>query len=150
MSFRASVLVVVTLAACSADRAKTVSLSAPATHAVEPVDASLLPAPTARAPEHACLMLYECGCNAGCTEVDRPLASLRAGMQVGVLSGPLKGTTVFVVKSRADDGEAVFTVQRNDPSAPIVVCGSPSSPLVGYLCATDKLGAARACASCNP
>jgi hypothetical protein len=148
MSTRA--LIVAVLAGCSADHAQTVTLPRAVERPVTPVDASLLPPPSPSAAAHACVMLYECGCNAGCTEIDHPLASLTARMQVGVVSGPLKGTTVFVAKNHTDDGETVFTIQRADPKSPILVCGSPSTPLIGYLCATDKMGAARACGACDP
>ena len=101
---------------------------------------------------HACLMLYECGCNAGCMLVDEPQDELRPGMRVGALSGPLKGDTmVFVAQNTTAEGTPVLTVQRADPRAAIQVCTMRASlaPL-GYLCATDKSGAARACRSCDP
>ncbi len=147
---RTRALVVAMLAGCSAEHPQTVTLPKVVERPATPVDASLLPAPSASAAAHACVMLYECGCNAGCTEIDRPLASLAEGLQVGVLSGPLKGTTVFVARNRSDDGEIVYTIQRADPKSPIVVCGAPNAPLIGYLCATDKMGAARACGGCDP
>lgn len=94
-------------------------------------------------------MLYECGCNAGCTKVDRPMNALAAGMQVHVTSGPLKGTSVFVTKQKTDSGETVLTIQRADPSASIQICGVPLSSFIGYLCSTTAGGAARACNSCE-
>jgi hypothetical protein len=93
-------------------------------------------------------MLYECGCNAGCIQVDSPPGALRVGMRVGVVSGLLKGTTVFVVKNTTAKGESVFTVQRRDPSSPYELCSRPG-PAIGYLCAIDSLGRARACRSCD-
>jgi hypothetical protein len=107
---------------------------------------------TARAPSpspDACVMLYECGCNAGCTKVDRSIDALAPGMQVGVLSGALKGTTVFVAKNHTDTGDAVFTVQRADPRSPIEVCGVPRTPTIGYLCGTKDLAPPRTCGKCD-
>jgi hypothetical protein len=96
-------------------------------------------------------MLYECGCNAGCTLVDEPLDELRAGMTVNVLAGPLSGSMVFVAQHTTAEGAPVLTVQRADPNAPIQICSVRcSSALIGYLCATDNSGAARACKSCGP
>ncbi|HEX4512740.1 MAG TPA: hypothetical protein VGH87_02640 [Polyangiaceae bacterium] len=116
----------------------------------KPVVASPAPS-TPRAPSpDACVMLYECGCNAGCTKIDRSIDALAPGMQVGILSGPLKGTTVFVAKNHTDTGEAVFTVQRADPSSPIMVCGVPRSPTIGYLCGTKDLAPPRTCGKCSP
>ncbi len=92
-------------------------------------------------------MLYECGCNAGCTPIDRPYDALQVGMRVGVLSGPLKGTTVFVARNTTAEGESVLTVQRRDPSSPIEVCRRVE-PTLGYLCSTASSGAARTCRSC--
>ncbi len=94
-------------------------------------------------------MLYECGCNAGCTRVDERLEDLKPGMSVDVLSGPLAGSSVFVAKNRTADGDSVLTVQRADPKSPIQVCASMRTPLVGYLCAVKDSGAARACATCE-
>ncbi len=99
--------------------------------------------------KNACVMLYECGCNAGCTEVDRSIDALSPGMQVGVLSGRLKGTTVFVAKNKTDTGDAVFTVQRADPSAPFMVCGTPRSSTIGYLCGSKDLAPPRTCGKCE-
>lgn len=94
-------------------------------------------------------MLYECGCNAGCTEIDRPLEGLDPGARVGVVSGPLKGTSVFVAKSRTTAGDSVLTVQRADPASPIMVCAMRArTPVVGYLCSAEGNGAARACDAC--
>lgn len=93
-------------------------------------------------------MLYECGCNAGCLQIDRPSDALRVGMRVGVLSGPLDGMTVFVAKNTTAEGEPVFTVQRRDPNASIELCSRPG-PAIGYLCAIDSSGAARACRACD-
>jgi len=70
-------------------------------------------------------------------------------MQVGVLAGPLAGSTVFVAQSRADDGDAVLTVQRADPKEPIQICANPRAPVVGYLCSVKDSGAARACTTCE-
>jgi hypothetical protein len=47
-------------------------------------------------------------------------------------------------------GTDIFTVRRDDPNAGIHVCGGPNArSLVGYLCSTKDLGAARACRSCG-
>jgi hypothetical protein len=144
---------------CSADPSRSVvsaPVQAPENHSspssssgLGPSDASL-PPPSGGGPEqaNACLMLYECGCNAGCVQIDRPLDALRAGMRVGVLSGALDGTTVFVAQSTTAEGEPVFTVQRRDPNASIQLCSRPG-PAIGYICAVDSFGPARACRSCN-
>jgi hypothetical protein len=94
-------------------------------------------------------MLYECGCNAGCTKVDRATAALSPGMRVGVTSGPLKGTTVFVARQQTDSGDSVLTIQRADPSSPIQVCGSPRASVIGYGCTVKDSGHARACTTCE-
>jgi hypothetical protein len=149
----------VAFAGCSADSSRSVvsaPVQAPQNHpspstssGLGPPDASLSP-PSGGASEqaNACLMLYECGCNAGCVQIDHPSDALRAGMRVGVLSGSLEGTTVFVAKSTTAEGEPVFTVQRRDPNASIELCSRPG-PAIGYICAGDALGPARACRSCN-
>lgn len=141
-------LLVVVLAGCSSERAQTVTLNTPS--ATESAATPVAPPSVARSAPHrnACVMLYECGCNAGCTAVDQPVEKLKAGMRVGVVSGPLKGTSIFVAQSRTDDGQSVFTVQRADPASPIQVCLA-RSPLVGYLCAVKDSGAARACDTCE-
>jgi hypothetical protein len=147
---RLALLAVVTAFGCSADQTQHVYIAPQAQRPVAIVDASLL-SPVSSAPPaggNACIMLYECGCNSSCIAIDRPADALHEGMQVGVLSGPLKGTSVFVAKNRTDDGESVFTVQRADPKSPIMVC-SLNAPFMGYLCATSNSGAARACHSCT-
>ena len=138
--------------ACAAERANnavTIEHDVPA-RPVATVDASLLPPSERGQPAaSACLMLYECGCNAGCASIDHATDTLKAGMQVGVTSGPLEGTRVFVAKSPTDTGEQIFTIQRADPNAPITVCGTPRSGAFGYLCNTKDSGHARACQSCE-
>ncbi len=94
-------------------------------------------------------MLYECGCNASCTQIDEPLDNLKPGMKVGVLSGPLVGSSVFVAQNRTAGGDSVFTVQREDPKAQIHVCENVRTPLVGYLCSVKDSGEARACTTCE-
>lgn len=94
-------------------------------------------------------MLYECGCNAGCTQIDQQVDDLKPGMKVGVRSGPLAGSSVFVAQNHTADGASVFTVQRADPKAPIQVCANERSPLVGYGCEVKNSGAARACTTCE-
>jgi hypothetical protein len=140
--------------ACSADKPHTVVAIAPASaQPVATLDASLLPPSTRprRPGADACLMLYECGCNASCTKVDRPMDALSPGMQVRVTSeGPLKGTTVFVAKNETASGEHVLTVQRADPNAGIHICAmNARSSTFGYLCATSNSGPARACSTCD-
>jgi hypothetical protein len=148
-----------TFVACSTERSRGVVV-APVQQAQShpsaepgpaPQDASHRPPDTATTPfeqANACIMLYECGCNAGCLEIDHPAGELRVGMRVGVLSGALEGTKVFVEKKTTAVGDRVFTVQRRDPDSPIEICRQPG-PLVGYLCGSDDLGPARACRSCN-
>ena len=148
---RRGTVIVAFACACSAERANnSVTIEHEPPRPVATVDASLLP-PSERAKPaaNACLMLYECGCNSGCASIDHAASTLRAGMQVGVTSGPLKGTSVFVAKSPTDTGELVFTIQRADPNAAIVVCGTPRSGAFGYLCNTKDMGHARACTSCE-
>ena len=71
-------------------------------------------------------------------------------MRVNVVSGPLEGTPVFVAQNRTKDGDPVFTVQRADPKNPIMICDTGArGPLVGYLCGTSDLSAARACTTCE-
>jgi hypothetical protein len=94
-------------------------------------------------------MLYECGCNTGCVQIDHPLRALHVGMRVGVLAGPWKGTTVFVAKNTTAKGESVFTVQRRDPNTPVELCGRPG-PAIGYICSVESSGSARPCGSCKP
>ena len=114
---------------------------------VETSEGTLLPVPQRTA--NVCVMLYECGCNAGCTRVDRTMDALSLGKQVVVTSGPLNGTRVFVARQQTGSGESVFTVQRADPSSPIQVCGSPRSSLIGYGCSVKDSGRARACMTCE-
>jgi len=146
-----SLLSVLAILGCSSERAQTVTLAAPPAAASAPRAAALPPpAAPATARRTACLMLYECGCNSACTEVDRPADDLRPGMRVNVVLGPLKGTPVFVAESRTKDGEPIFTVQRADPKDPIVLCSARArGPLVGYLCGASDLSAARACTTCE-
>jgi hypothetical protein len=136
--------------ACATEQASTVTLKQEPPRQVETVDASILP-PSQHvvASANACVMLYECGCNAACTSIDRPMAELKAGMQVGVTSGPLKGERVFVAKQTTDSGDDVLTVQRADPKSPIMVCGVPRSGAFGYGCSVKDSGRARACQSCE-
>jgi hypothetical protein len=139
---------VVAIASCASPRAQTVTLPEPL-----PSIAAMSPRPHVAQPAttggNACLMLYECGCNAGCTRVDEPLDDLKPGMQVDVLSGPLAGSPVFVAKNITASGEPVLTVQRADPKAPIQVCANARTALVGYLCGMKESGAARACTTCE-
>ena len=148
---RASLLAFAILG-CSSQSAQTVTLAAPSAAARPTASAPALPKAVAAAPPrgNACLMLYECGCNAGCTAIDRPLDGLTPGTRVGVTSGPLKGTSVYVAQSRTAEGESVLTVQRANPSSPIMLCEATArGPLVGYLCAAKDSGAARACGACE-
>jgi hypothetical protein len=154
MMSKCLVLIAALAAGCSAGRPRgEVYLAPTQASPVTPLDASLPPPHVAAhhaATGNACLMLYECDCNAGCTQVDEPLDDLRAGMRVGVLSGPLKGTMVFVAQSKTADGTPVLTVQRADPTAPLQICSTRASLApMGYLCGTDKFGAARVCRSCD-
>ena len=136
--------------ACTTEGRHTVTL--PHDEEPKPVETAhvALAQPTAgpRPSGNACLMLYECGCNAGCTEVDRSADALSPGMQVRAVSGPGKGTNVFVAKNSSDTGEPVLTVQRADPKGPML-CGSPRSAVIGYLCAGNNSGPARACTTCE-
>ena len=135
--------------ACASERPRAVDIAREPARPVETIDASLLPPSTRAAPgAEACLMLYECGCNAGCTKVERPADGLSPGMQVKVTSGPLKGTSVFVAKQTTESGERVLTIQRDDPNAGIHICGVPRASFIGYLCASAGSGAARACHTC--
>jgi hypothetical protein len=148
---RRTLSVAVVMLGCSAERPRAVDLPPqPTSSTAAPIASTLIP-PSSRpsAYGNACLMLYECGCNAGCTEIDRAPDTLRVGREARVVSGPLKGTAVFVAKNRTSDGDSVFTVQRADPSAPIMVCGDPRSPLVGYPCSSKDSGGARACKTCE-
>lgn len=136
--------------ACSAERAPpAVRLAQDPAKPVDTVDGSLLPPSTRVTPgTEACLMLYECGCNAGCMKIDRPMTSLKPGMQAQVTSGGLKGTSVFVAKQPTDTGDTVLTVQRNDPSSAIQICAAvPRASVMGYLCGDS--GPARACRTCD-
>lgn len=136
--------------ACSAERPSAVTIAHEPEKPVATIDGSLLPPRTPAASASACLMLYECGCNAGCMKIDHDKVGLAPGMQVTVASGSLKGTPVFVAKQHGQSGEAVLTVQRADPSAPIQICAAtPRSSVVGYLCAMSGSGPARACESCD-
>jgi len=135
--------------ACSAEQPRAVTIAHEEQRPVATVDGSLL-APRAPPEEkNACLMLFECGCNAGCTKIDHAMQGLKAGMQVAVASGPLKGTSVFVTKQQTQSGDPVLTIQRADPNAPIQICSLPGSSTLGYLCATSGFGAARACTTCD-
>src|SRR5262245_8398307 len=94
-------------------------------------------------------MLYECGCNASCTEIDLATSTLAEGVETKVRSGSLRGTRVFVKKHASARGE-VFTVQRSNPKSSGEVCRSPAAwPLLGYGCSATDLGPPRACASCE-
>jgi hypothetical protein len=106
-------------------------------------------ASSARATEHACVMLYECCCNSGCTEINAAERDLRDGAQVEVHTGGLKGTKVFVKKQADEAGSAFFTIQHGDPSAPQLCASALSSPLFGYVCAKGNVGAPRSCKSCS-
>jgi len=133
--------------ACSADHSPAVSIARQPVKPVDTIDGSLLPPSTRGQPSEACLMLYECGCNAGCLKIDHAMSSLKPGMQAQVISGGLKGTNVFVAKQTIDTGE-VLTVQRNDPSAAIQICAAmPRASMIGYLCGDS--GPARACPICD-
>jgi hypothetical protein len=111
---------------------------------------SLLPPRAPPAEKNACLMLFECGCNAGCTKIDHAMEGLAPGMQVTITSGGLKGTSVFVAKQQSQSGERILTIQRTDPNAPIQICAMlPQSSTLGYLCATSGSGYARTCGTCE-
>ena len=143
-------LVLALFVGCAAERPQPVELPPqPTASAAAPVNVALSRSVTRPSDAHACLMLYECGCNAGCTTIDRAPDALQVGAQAHVLSGPLKGGVVFVVKNRTSEGDSVFTVQREDPNAAIHVCGELRSPLVGYGCSVKDSGMARACTSCD-
>lgn len=133
-----------------ADHSASSAPAPPAALSAPPVaDAPASAAPTADT-RNACVMLYECGCNASCVTIDRPRSALEDGLPVNVLSGSLKGTKAFVAKKKTETGGDVFTVQRDDPSTPGVrACDAGAAKaLVGYLCATKDSGPPRACASC--
>ena len=145
----ARVAPLVFVVACATEQPHAVTLAHEPTKPVETAGGTLL---SPRAPPqtgNACVMLYECGCNAGCTKVDRAMDALSPGKQVGITSGPLKGTTAFVARQQTDSGESVLTVQRADPSSPIQVCGSPRSSFIGYGCSVKDGGRARACTTCE-
>jgi hypothetical protein len=129
--------------------APTTTTSAPSTAA--PVRTSSAAPLTSAAPpngEHACVMLYECGCNASCVQIDHGAAGLSDGERVEIRTGDMKGTRVFVKKTHTPSRGDVFTVQRADPSAPYVCRSLVPSPLLGYLCATSNMGDPRACDTC--
>lgn len=127
------------------ESAAPITSSAPSASAV-----ATLPPPSPKAVAgNACVMLYECGCNAGCTKVDRPMDALVVGTQVGVTSGPLKGERVFVAKGATASGDSVLTIQRADPNAAAGACALPRSALMGYACEVTNSGAPRACTRCN-
>lgn len=157
---RSSVVILVALALVSSACASSPS---PGDGAETPpalsVDVSSLPAPTASstgaepteaASDHdACLMLYECGCNSGCIQVEAPRRGLREGDLVLAKTGGLKGKEVWVARSKTADGASILTVQQRDPKGGVEVCrrlGAGNE--LGYLCATDGFGAARRCSSC--
>ncbi len=97
----------------------------------------------------ACVMLYECGCNARCVTVALSDGELRDGAQTKVIGGDLANEPVFVKKNESAGG--VFTVQRGDPRAGVEVCRrARPSPLLGYLCSTKDSGPPRPCELCNP
>jgi hypothetical protein len=148
---RRLVVVVCLVIACGGpERPPAVEIAREPARPVETVDGSLLtPTKPPRPTGEACVMLYECGCNAGCTKVDQPMDALAPNMQVHIASGSLKGTNVFVAKQKTDTGESIFTVQRTDPNAPIQICGIPHSSVMGYLCGTSNLTGPRACSSCE-
>jgi hypothetical protein len=144
-----SVVIAWFVIACSSERPHAVDLPRALPQPVETASGTLL---TPRPPQEsgqACVMLYECGCNSACVKVDRPMSKLSPNTQVTIATGPWKGTSVYVAKQTSDTGEAVLTVQRTDPQAPIQICALPRSSLVGYLCGTSNLGPARACTTCE-
>lgn len=136
--------------ACSADRPRAVTIAREPQKPVATTDGSLLPPRAPPSSPTACLMLYECGCNAGCTKIDHAVDGLTPGMQVAFASGPFKGAPLFVAKQTTQSGEPVLTVQRADPKASIQICAAtPRTSVVGYLCAMDNSGPARACGACE-
>lgn len=135
--------------ACSAEQPHAVTIAHEPEKPVATIDASLLPPPPPPASKNACLMLYECGCNAGCTKIDHAMEGLVPGMQVTIASGGLKGTSVFVAQQKTQSGERVLTIQRADPKASFQICSLSRSSTLGYLCATSGSGAARACDTCD-
>jgi hypothetical protein len=103
-----------------------------------------------RKPATACLMLYECGCNSKCFEIDLPEGALRDGDTVAIASGDWKGKQVFAAANRPGLEAEFFTIQRNDPRAPVQICeGAQATPLMGYLCSSNGHGPAQRCQSCQ-
>ena len=80
--------------------------------------------------------------------IDLAGRALAEGRVVTVTSGSLKGEKVFVAKTPTGTGGEVFTIQRADPKAPIILCGTNRSSTLGYLCAGGS-GPPRACESCE-
>lgn len=139
---------------CSADGARPEIQAPPdasSSHVESPpasVAAPSTSSTTTDAP-HACLMLYECGCNASCVVIDQPMSALKAKLPVTIEDGDLKGTQVWVEKNRTDTGTEVFSVSRDDPNAQGHGCGlERAQPFIGYGCSTKDSGNARACTIC--
>src|SRR4051812_38363495 len=100
LAFLSALLVV----GCSADGARPETqprLDASSTRVDSPPASAARSSASSAPPEapHACLMLYECGCNASCVVIDQPMSALEPKLPVVIDSGDLKGTQVWVEKN---------------------------------------------------
>lgn len=130
------------------DASPAASLSASSAAAPPP---SLPPSPTqaaedVEAPAKACLMVNVCSCNLGCASIQVAKSMLREGTTTKVVTGPLQGEEVKIVKVVDSAGASVLalTDRLHDN-----VCGLPANKiLVGYVCARKDSGPvpAKACA----
>ena len=79
-----------------------------------------------------------CSCDSGCVLIREAKSSLKDGMAVNIVSGPLKGTPAMVEAVESTTGGQTLVVTRGAPGQPSVCQREIRGPEFGYGCVKAK------------